>query len=121
MGLGNECREAAGKTRIPKDKPYAVWKISLPYFFLVLLLLVLTVVFLWNWKTNSTFIHKCSRYLVAGYLLKMFLSVILQANMVLSPYMEFPFTGMDMAEIMVLALLPYEGREEMDGITGYSV
>lgn len=75
----------------------------------MVLLLILTAAFLWNWKPDNIFICKCSRYLAAGYLLKMFCSVILQANMVLSPYIEFPFTGMDMAEMMVLVLVVREG------------
>lgn len=89
----------------------------------MILLLVLAVGVLWNWNRDSEVFHKCARYLAAGYLLKMSMSVILQMNMVLSPYCEFPFTGRDMPELVVLILLIHEGRrklrEERGNIHGF--
>lgn len=75
----------------------------------MLLLLVLTVILLWNWNQKDRFLKQCTGYLAVGYMLKMSASFILQANLVVSPYMEFPFRGMDMAEILLPILLVYEG------------
>lgn len=72
------------------------------------LLLVLLVIFLWNWSREDALLNQCARCLAAGYILKMCIALILQANMIVSPFMEFPFTGKDMAEIMLPVLLVYE-------------
>jgi len=76
----------------------------------MILLLLLLVILLWNWNRDNAFLHRCARYLAVGYILKMIMSVILQMNMVQSFYMEFPFTGTDIAELLVLILLVYEGK-----------
>lgn len=75
---------------------------------IMLLLLVLVVIFLWNWNQTDIFLNQCTRYLAIGYILKISASFILQVNMIVSPYMEFPFTGMDMAEILLPIILVYE-------------
>lgn len=72
------------------------------------LLLVLLVIFLWNWNREDAFLNQCARCLAAGYILKMCIVLILQSNMIVLPFMEFPFTGRDMAEIMPPMLLVYE-------------
>lgn len=74
----------------------------------MLLLLVLVVILLWNWNQKDIFLNQCARYLAIGYILKMSVSFILQANMIVSPYMEFPFTGMDIAEILLPILLVHK-------------
>ncbi len=94
---------------ITEEKPYFLQKRKLLYFIIVLLLLVLTVILLWNWNQKDRFLNQCAGYLAVGYMLKMSVSFILQANLVVSPYMEFPFSGMDMAEILLPILLVYEG------------
>lgn len=74
----------------------------------MLLLLVLLVISLWNWIQKDIFLSQCARYLAIGYILKMSVSFTLQANMIVSPYMEFPIIGMDIAEILLPILLVYE-------------
>lgn len=89
----------------------------------MILLLVIAVIALWNWNRGNEVLHKCARYLAVGYLLKMLMSVVLQMNMVLAPYSEFPFTGFDMPELVVLILLICEGhrkfREAEGGLYGF--
>lgn len=78
----------------------------------MIVLLVITVIILWNWSRDdrtSGAAGACARYFAAGCLLKMLMSVLLQINMVVSPYCEFPFTGVDMPEFVVLMLLVHTG------------
>lgn len=75
----------------------------------MILLLILLIIFLWNWKRGNTLLHQCARCLAVSYILRMCIVLVLQVNMIVSPYMEFPFTGDDMGEIMLLILLIYEG------------
>lgn len=75
---------------------------------IMLLLLVLLVISLWDWNQKDIFLNQCARSLAIGYILKMSASFILQVNMIVSPYMEIPFTGMDIAEILLPILLVYE-------------
>lgn len=75
---------------------------------IMLLCLVLVIILLWNWNQNDIFLNQCARYLAVGYILKMSAAFILQANMIVLPYMEFPFSGMDIAEILLPVLLVYE-------------
>lgn len=75
----------------------------------MILLLILLIIFLWNWKRGNTLLHQCACCLAVSYILRMCIVLVLQANMIVSPYMEFPFTGDDMGEIMLLVLLVYEG------------
>lgn len=82
----------------------------LPLLAMVLLLFFL-VFLLWNWNRQNISLNQCARYLAVGCLLKMSVSCILQAGMVISPYMEFPFTGLDIAEIMLPILLCCEASD----------
>lgn len=75
---------------------------------LMLLLLIFVVIILWNWNQKDIFLNQCARYLAISYLLKMSAAFILQANMIVSPYTEFPFSGMDIGEIFLPILLVYE-------------
>lgn len=83
----------------------------LPLLIMVVLLTV-TAVILWSRSRESGMFSKCAGYLAFGYLLRMVMFVVLQMNMVWSPYIEFPFTGMDIPEFVVLALLLYEWRRK---------
>lgn len=78
----------------------------------MVLLLVWLVIFLWNWNLEDAFLSQCARCLAIGYILKMCIVLILQANMILSSPMKFPFTEMDMAEIMLPVLLVYESYRQ---------
>ena len=71
-------------------------------------LLALFVIFLWNWNCGNSFLDRCARYFAVSYILKMSVTLVLQMNMIVSPYMEFLFTGMDIAEIILPILLAYE-------------
>lgn len=78
-------------------------------------LLILLVILLLNWDNKDFFVMKCAGYLAISYALKASIALILQINMIVSPYMEFPFSGMDMAEVLLPALLAYEScRREID-------
>ena len=81
----------------------------------MLLLLTVTVMLLLSRRRDGGDFSKCVGYLAVGWLVKMAMSVILQMNMVLSPCIEFPFTGTDMTELVVLALVLHEGRRRMCG------
>ena len=74
----------------------------------MVLLVVLFIIFLWNWRQKDSYLNQCARYLAIGYMLKLSMTVVLQANMVVSPHMEFPFTGKDIAELGLPILLVYE-------------
>lgn len=88
----------------------------LPMAVMVLLLSVAVAV-LWRQSRDGGAFSKCAGYFAFGCLLKMTMSLILQMNMVVSPYIEFPFTGTDIPEFVVLALLLYEGRREERGMS----
>lgn len=76
----------------------------------MVLLLSVAVVVLWRQSRDGRAFPKSAGYFAVGCLLKMTMSLILQMNMVVSPYIEFPFTGTDIPEFVVLVLLLYEGR-----------
>ena len=78
----------------------------------MLLLLTMFVIFLWNCNQKDVFHNQCARYLAIGYIMKMSVAFILQANMIVSPYMEFPFSGMDIAEVLLPILLVYENYRQ---------
>lgn len=59
---------------------------------------------MWNWNNENHFLNHYAKYLAIGYALKMGIAIILQANLMCSAYMEFPFTGRDIAESFVLGL-----------------
>lgn len=80
---------------------------------IMVLLLVITVTMLWSRSRDGGEVSRCAGYFAFGCLLRMAMSVVLQMNMVLSPYIEFPFTGVGMPEIVVLALLLYERHRRM--------
>lgn len=77
---------------------------SVPILFMVFFA-VLLILILWNWNNENHFLNHCAQYLAVGYALKMGITIILQANLMCSAYMEFPFTGRDIAESFVLGLL----------------
>lgn len=79
----------------------------LPVLVMVLLLL-LFVILLWNWNREDILLNQCAGYLAISYILKMSIAFILQANMIVSPYMEFPFTEKDIAAILLPILLVCE-------------
>ncbi len=81
-------------------------------------LVVLFIIFLWNWRQKDSFLNQCARYLAIGYILKTSMAVVLQANMVVSPYMEFPFTGRDVAELWLPILLVYENYRRTKEVKG---
>ena len=69
---------------------------------------VLLILILWNWNNENYFLNHCAQYLAVGYALKMGIAIILQANLMCLAYMEFPFTGKDIAELGLPILLVYE-------------
>lgn len=78
-------------------------------------LLTVMVIFLLRRNRGSGRFPKCVGYLAVGFLVKAVMCLVLQMNMVLSPCIEFPFTGTDMTEFVVLALVLHEGRRRMCG------
>lgn len=74
----------------------------------MVLFLVLLVIILWKWNHKNITLNQCARYFAFGCLIKMFMACISQAGMFVSPYMDFPFTGWDIAEIMLPILLFWE-------------
>lgn len=78
----------------------------------MLFLAVLFIIFLWNWRQKDSLLNQCARYLAIGYMLKLSMAVVLQANMVVSPHMYFPFTGKDIAELWLPILLFHESRRQ---------
>lgn len=76
----------------------------------MVLFLIVAVAVLWRQSRDGGVFPKSAGYFAFGCLLKMTMSLILQMNMVVSPYIEFPFTGADIPEFVVLVLLLYEGR-----------
>lgn len=74
----------------------------------MVLLLILLVIILWKWNHKNITLNQCARYFAFGYLIKMFIACISQAGMFVSPYMDFPFTRWDIAEIILPILLFWE-------------
>lgn len=72
---------------------------------LMVLFLVALVLLLWNWNRENSVLNQCARCLAAGYVLKMGLAVLFQANLICAVSAAFPFTGRDLAEGVVLGLL----------------
>lgn len=81
---------------------------SLPVFLMVFFAVAL-VILLWNWNQENSIFNQYAKYLTAGYMLKMGLAVLLQVNLICSIYIEFPLTGQDIAEGVVLGLLLFAG------------
>lgn len=88
---------------------------SLPVL-LMIFFVVLLVILLWNWNRENRILNKYAKYLAVGYMLKMGLAVLLQTNLICAAYMEFPFTGQDIAESFVLGLLIFAGGGEQNAI-----
>jgi len=73
---------------------------------------VLIAVLLWDRSREDKTLNQYAGYLAVSYMLKMGIAVFLQANLVASMHLEFPFTGQDLAESFVLVLfICAEGRK----------